>query len=225
MNFTVMRILHFTDIHGAGNKFRKLAKDLLSADLIVLSGDITHFGSTENCREIIQIIHTYNENILAVSGNCDPEPIEDFLLNERIGIHRKIVLRENIQIAGLGGSLPCPGPTPNEFTEEQAGVWLGEMHKKIDPGVTSILVFHQPPFGSSTDRLINGNHVGSTSVLEFIKKVQPVLCLTGHIHEARGVDTIDKCKVVNGGPFHQGYFAELEITDENAVNVSLRRLT
>ncbi|MBI3766704.1 MAG: YfcE family phosphodiesterase, partial [Ignavibacteriales bacterium] len=53
--------------------------------------------------------------------------------------------------------------------------------------------------------------VGSSSVRKFIEKHQPDLAVCGHIHEARGQDSLEKSKIVNCGPAVNGYYAVVEI--------------
>jgi hypothetical protein len=65
-------------------------------------------------------------------------------------------------------------------------------------------VAHDPPFGSKAANLPSGENVGNRSVLEFIRRVQPDICLTGHIHEAESEDFIGKTKVLNPGMLCMG---------------------
>ncbi|MFZ0482036.1 MAG: hypothetical protein WAL93_01495, partial [Desulfobacterales bacterium] len=55
--------------------------------------------------------------------------------------------------------------------------------------------------------LPSGENVGNKSVLEFIQRVQPDICLTGHIHEANTEDFIGKTKVLNPGMLCMGGYA------------------
>ncbi|MFQ5932395.1 MAG: hypothetical protein ACE5MM_08305 [Nitrospiraceae bacterium] len=80
---------------------------------------------------------------------------------------------------------------------------------------------HQPPRETVTDRLRNGLHVGSESVRTFIKRMQPILCLTGHIHEGRGIDSIGRTTVVNPGPLWTGSYAYARVS-RRAVEVEIR---
>jgi len=54
----------------------------------------------------------------------------------------------------------------------------------------TIIVTHSPPYGVGLDVCFDGRVVGSRSVHEFIRRVQPVLSLHGHIHESPKVTGI-----------------------------------
>jgi Icc-related predicted phosphoesterase len=124
--------------------------------------------------------------------------------------------------AGLGGSLKCPIPTLNEWTEEQVAEHLDAAVQGVPADAPLVLVSHQPARDTITDLAGNGAHVGSTAVRAFIERRKPVLCLSGHIHEAQGVDNIGQTTLVNPGPFMEGRYVAIEITG-NACRVDIRR--
>ena len=66
-------------------------------------------------------------------------------------------------------------------------------------------------------------HVGSTAVREFIDLYQPDICVTGHIHEAKGEDRIGRTHVLNPGPLSQGGYVEL-IEGEGGLKGRLRQV-
>jgi len=49
-----------------------------------------------------------------------------------------------------------------------------------------------------------------------------LICFTGHIHEAQGIDSIAGTKVVNPGPFREGGYAYVRI-NEKVEEVEIRR--
>lgn len=55
---------------------------------------------------------------------------------------------------------------------------------QIDDWSKTILVTHDPPYGTGLDVTSWGNAVGSRAILEFIEKKQPMFSLHGHIHES-----------------------------------------
>jgi uncharacterized protein len=220
-------ILHLTDIHGTYHLINEIRKIISEADLVVISGDITHFGGEKQARKIIDKIRHINQNIFAVSGNCDYPEVEEFLQAEGISLHRKFVKYSGFIMTGLSGSLPCPGSTPFEFSENEFSEWLEKMSLNNDPETLLLFISHQPPYNTVNDDLGNGVHVGSRSVRKFIEDIHPVICLTGHIHEGIGISSIHNCKIVNPGPFRNGNYAQISISDnkENAVSVNLKRLS
>lgn len=219
-----LKIIHLTDIHGANYLIHEIGSKLEQADLIILSGDITHFGRTKDAEKIINTIKQYNSSILAVSGNCDYPDIEDYLLEIDIHLHLTTRDLEGFTFTGIGGSIPCPGTTPFEYSEDQAETWLEDLSEKLTGDLPLVLVSHQPPFNTVNDALPGGIHVGSRSIYNFIYKIQPLVCFTGHIHEGIGIDTIGKTKIVNPGPFRTGKYTQIEIADKNSVEVMFKQV-
>ena len=75
-----------------------------------------------------------------------------------------------------------------------------------------ILVAHCPPYQTAIDRIHSGLHVGSHSVRSFIETYQPDLCISGHIHEAPGEDTIGRTHLINPGMLAQGGYVTVTCT-------------
>ena len=49
---------------------------------------------------------------------------------------------------------------------------------------------------------------------------KPLLVVTGHIHEARGIDKIDETIIVNPGPAHMVRYAIIELGEK--IHVKLK---
>ena len=214
-----MKCLFITDIHGDIDGFLKIADQLKSVDFVLLGGDITNFGGAEDAERIIYAIKMFNKNIMSVAGNCDYRDVEQYLSEEGISLNRRYKIVNSYIFAGLGGSLITPVDTPEEYTEDEYDVALREIfHKTEFNNHDKKLVFisHQPPYGTVTDALADGTHVGSNSVLKFIKKYSPALCLTGHIHEGVGIDKINSTIIVNPGAFRNGNFATIDCKTGNS---------
>jgi hypothetical protein len=86
--------------------------------------------------------------------------------------------------------------------------------KDIQSARTTIFVPHAPPAHTKVDALANGDHVGSAAVRKFIEQHQPTLVVCGHIHEARGIDTLGNSILVNCGPAGKGYYAVITLGKE-----------
>ena len=209
-----MKIIVFTDIHGKINMVKRYGEELKQADFILLAGDITHFGDQDEARAVIDAIKPYCDKILAVPGNCDNPGVEQYLEYEGINLHGKAVQHENIMFAGIGGSLPCPGVTPNELSEAEIENILFSVTKKVESHPVFVFVSHQPPLNTKNDAVRHNHHVGSISIRRFIQKHQPLICFTGHIHEGVGIDHIGLTKIVNPGPFFTGAFVLTQIGAE-----------
>ncbi len=205
-----MVIITLTDIHAHTGAISAVGKKLRSADLVLLSGDITHFGHKKEMAGLVGLIRTFNPSVFAVTGNCDYPDAEEFLTEERINLNGLTREFQGYAFYGLSGSLPCPGKTPNEYSEEEFEVFLREF--TIPEGIPGIMVSHQPPYDTLNDQVSPGVHVGSKSIRKFIEERQPLVCFTGHIHEGTGVDHIGNTTVVNPGPAGRGNYVLTEIS-------------
>jgi Icc-related predicted phosphoesterase len=206
-----MIILGLSDIHGDLSKINKITSSVSASDLILLVGDITHFGREEEAGTMLSIIKNLNPHILAVSGNCDFPVVEYYLEQEGLSIHRSGRLINGIGFIGVGGSLTTPFNTPNEISEDDLSAYLDEAMSNLPPDIPFILVSHQPPLNTCCDRIHSGEHVGSLSLRIFIEKYQPLICFTGHIHESVGIDAIGKTKIINPGQFSRNGCAVAEL--------------
>ncbi len=216
-----------TDVHG---RFDRLLR-LPAADLLLVGGDLTHFGQPGDVRSFLNIARTRFSRILAVPGNCDPAEAEDVLreagaLAETAGT---ILPEFGLFVAGLGGS----NPTPTRATLYE---WEdGEMEQRLAAPVAApspdgygtfrVLLTHAPPAGSGAARLANGGRdAGSraVAVLAAVRRADLVLC--GHLHEACGDFAWDGRRVVNPGPLKEDAFATLEWNGGALGQVVLARL-
>ena len=218
-----MKIASITDIHGSVDAIFKLRDVLKKADLILVTGDITHFGHRAIAQQLMETISAINPSLLAVTGNCDHLEIDTYLNEEHISLHAKGRLIDGLGFIGVGASLPTPFNTPNEMPERDFQTFLSQGRAAIPGEIPFILVSHQPPFETTTDRLSSGLHVGSRAVRTFIENEAPLICLTGHIHESRGKDQIGSTIILNPGPASAGNFAWVEIVDGRVVQADIRK--
>lgn len=208
-----MIILGFADIHGDVSRIDQIFKENGTVDVVLLLGDITHFGRKEAIRQVTDFIKPHCPRILAVPGNCDYLEADDYLKENGLSIHRRYAVLNGIGFVGVGLSLPCPGSTPNEISEHEFGGYLAEAVAEFPLDTPMILVTHEPPFGTLTDLAFTSEHVGSRAVRDFIEKYQPLACFSGHIHEGAGIDHIGQTIVVNPGPLRHGKHVYAEIGD------------
>jgi Icc-related predicted phosphoesterase len=202
-----VRIIAFGDIHMDPSEAENIP-GIDSADHIIITGDITNYGSRLDAEAVLNKLLALNRSILAVAGNLDQPDVASYMENIGISLHGRGRIFDNLGIMGLGGSNFTPFNTPYEFSEQELDSFLASGFAQIGDGKDFILVSHPPPVQTKTDRLVNGNHVGSSAVRTFIEKKQPLLCLTGHIHESRGQDYIGKTLVLNPGMLKDGGYIE-----------------
>lgn len=216
-----MKIIGLSDIHGNSAFLKKMNNILEAADVILLVGDITHFGNEKDALGVVSNLSHHSGKVFAVSGNCD-FPDVDFCLNScGINLHGKGEIYDGMGFVGVGGSLITPFHTPNEYTETEIENFLACGTAQIPTGLPHILVSHQPPVNTLCDQISSGDHVGSRAVRDSIEKNAPLVCFSGHIHESTGVDKIGDTYVINPGMLSRGGYAYAEI-DETVKKIEIR---
>ncbi|MCD6509087.1 MAG: metallophosphoesterase [Thermoprotei archaeon] len=214
---TEVVILALSDIHGNLYNVRRLASRRETADLILISGDITDFGSLDEAKAVLTILSEITESILYVPGNCDPpQLLEKGVPGYEAGwLHGRVIRYDNLLIGGLGGGGLSPFGTPIELTEEEfeeyavriSNSWR-EMKQEKD---IRILLSHMPPLRTKLSLTYSGDDIGSSSIRNLIEENLVELCLCGHLHERRGIDTMGRCLLINPGPLGYGFYAKVKI--------------
>ena len=157
-----MKIIALTDIHAHNIYCEPLVDDISQADLVILAGDITHFGKIAHLQIVLNKIRSINAKILAIHGNCDfPEVLEE-LQNENLSLHGEVKSVNGIQLLGIGGSLPCPGITPSEYSEQEIKEILDDSAGRLEQESNFIFISHQPPHNTFNDMLTSGSTVSIT---------------------------------------------------------------
>ncbi len=214
-----MRILALSDIHGAYKTMRKILEAESSVDLIVLAGDLTTRGSDADLTVVLESASSLKKPILSILGNMDPPPLERKLESSGTSLSGNATVINGVGFVGVSASPFSPLHTPNEVPDEALGTTAEKGWSGLPPLRWNILVSHTPPFGTTTDRVHSGAHVGSPALRRFIERRQPDAVLCGHIHEARGIDWIGKSQIVNCGPAFEGSYAILETGSELTIRM------
>lgn len=192
----------------------RMIPDLELADGIIISGDITNRGNKVRAEKIFNGISKINSKIYAQIGNMDLPEITVYLEEKNWNIHAKgKEIAEDIGIMGIGYSSPTPFNTPSEASTETMAQWLEDAYDQVKHLPKLILVAHDPPYGTITDKIAYGESVGNMAVRNFIERVQPDVCLTGHIHEARDVDFLGKTKIINTGMLNTGGYGLIRLKE------------
>ena len=199
-----MKIIAITDIHGRTDYPREIRTELQRADLILIAGDITNFGDSDDAEYVLDRLLSLNGKILAVPGNCDRPGVNKTLTIKNMNMHRTYRRIGSAALYGVGGCSKTPFHTPQEYSETEISEIL-DGFKVSQKAKTHILISHAPPNNTKLDKMLIGFHVGSKAVRKFIEDFQPDLVICGHIHEARGVDRIGKTLIINPGPFPKHY--------------------
>ena len=211
-----MEVMFLVDLHWSGSKPLTLP-DLNGVDLVLLGGDLTHFGGAAQARKVVEAIQNRGPQVLAVAGNCDYPEVEQCLAEMGVGLDCRVVEIEGAVFAGLSGGLPFGG-CPYERTEEDYRQACSSLPSDFPQA--SVMVSHQPPKDTACD-LTRGGHVGSQAIRDYILSAKPTLVLSGHIHESIGQDTLGPSRLANPGPWAAKRFALFSVAQDSVGPVRL----
>ncbi len=214
-----MKILAFTDFHGNQEAYQA-AKRLIAneePDFVLVAGDIINYDANQ-ARKFLAELASAGRAVYFVPGNMDSAELGGWPGTENVrGIHGRYESLEGISLIGLGGSPHGPFRTVFEYSEEEATRLLDTAAKDYQGG-RLILVSHCPAKDTRIDLVSSGDHVGSMSVRKFVEKTQPVLVVSGHVHEAQGIDNLGLTTLVNTAPAQRGHYAHITLKDSVTVN-------
>jgi len=198
-----MRLIAIADIHGKQYRVNNLIKNVeeFSPEVVVICGDITHFGPGELAKVLLDQIPV---KTLAIHGNIDSEDVLDYIDKSKAeNIHLREYIYKDLKFVGLGG---------NHFSDDE----IKEVKSLLDEN--SIFVTHLPPY-KVLDNAIFGIHAGSREIRQIIEEKKPRLHLCGHIHERPGFDRLNSTIVVNCSAGKSGSGALIDIDDEISVKM------
>jgi Icc-related predicted phosphoesterase len=218
-------VVFATDLHGEMQDYERVL-DVASGKnvkAVVIGGDITPFLSAIGDmatyqREFIEFYliprmklfrQKKKKDVFIMMGNDDLKINIDVLeRGEKEGafslLNQKVHKIGRKYIAGYSYINEAPFLIKDwEKPEKSIKKDLNALAKKSDPSKT-IYSMHAPPIGTNLDVVFSGDHVGSTSIREFITEKQPYLTLHGHIHESSTMtgnwkDVLGKTVSVNPG--------------------------
>ena len=187
------RILAFSDLHLARNRARDIIEAAREADLVIGAGDFCNMR--QGLDEAMDLLWTIADKAVYVPGNA--ESAEELrAATEATVLHGEALEAHCLSLFGIGYAIPVTpfGEWSCDLTEAAASGMLDRMEN------ADILISHSPPKGAC-DRDRAGRSLGSTAVRTAIERVQPRLCLCGHIHDSWGQKArIGETEIVNLGP-------------------------
>jgi uncharacterized protein len=214
-----MRVAYVVDVHDRFEAVDEAASQLGPVDVLVVGGDITTFGTPDDAERAIELWRPLAPRLLAVSGNCDSPAIDRRLVELGVSIDGRSVVVDDVGFAGVSAAPDSPLNTPHELPDDELGRRGAAALAEVDACRVRIFCPHAPPHGTACDLLPSGRHVGSPSLRALVEREQPDVVLCGHIHEARGEDTIDATRIVNPGPVARGHYALVEVTETVSVTL------
>lgn len=205
-----MKIFQVSDIHGSLEAAKRIPGRAgeLGADLIVIAGDITHFGGILHAQRILKEVSRAGIPIFFVSGNCDSRELLTWS-PEDIGVvnlHGRVREFSGYVFAGLGGGSGKFGT----LTELEEGEFEKVLREYAAEPSKLILVSHSPPYGTKAD-YTGVKHIGSTAVRRFVEARKPLLVCVGHAHEGRSITRLGDTVIVNAGPAKNGFCAMVKL--------------
>ncbi len=215
-----MRIIALSDIHGAYKKVDEILAQESSFDALIIAGDLTTVGPPEEAASAIRQFLRHGKPLFVVAGNMDVPEVEATFSTLGVSVNARGVVLEGVGIFGVSASPFTPMHTPYEISEDEIMTRAEAGWKDVASAQRKLFVPHAPPRETKVDRILLGKHVGSTAVRTFIERYAPDVVICGHIHEARGIDTIGTTTIVNCGPAGKGYYVVIELGEE--INVELR---
>lgn len=213
-----MKLLCITDIHGERAVFEEILRKSPDCDAVLLGGDITNFGTPDQAESFIKLAASSFRHVLAVAGNCDSRQIDERISKLGVSLFGVGTTIDGIGFLGCSAMPPWTG-SMYELTEQEMGNILQRGNEQVGDAAQRVVLSHTPPHGCLLDDSRRAGHVGSHAVREFVDSTQPDLLVCGHIHEARGTDTIGSTVVVNCGPALEGNFAVAHV--EEGIRVEL----
>lgn len=207
-----MKFLVITDLHQKESAIKWINElaDSYDVKAILFLGDVTDFGTCEDGRKILSQL---KRETYLVPGNCDPCDLSQSNADIVHDVHGKAFEIDGIKFAALGGSNITIFNTLYELDEDTITEKLEAISTK-----GMILMTHAPAY-DTLDRLSDGLCVGSKAIRNILDKYRPIVALSGHIHEGRGITFVNKTLCINPGSARDGHAALLEV---NGKAVSMR---
>jgi hypothetical protein len=208
-----MKLFIISDMHG-NTRFLDSAGDMIkNSDAVIICGDISKDSRRKSAESVLNKIKENNKNILAVHGNWDGPEVLELLQESNYSVHADGKIIKGIGFFGTGGSSSNPVRTPTEYLDDELFEFLETGYKKISAAEKKIMIAHMPALGMR-DRTFFGMRVGSSRIKDFVEHYKTDLIISGHIHEAHGIENTKYGIAVNPGPFKKGYYIQAEINEE-----------
>jgi Icc-related predicted phosphoesterase len=204
-----MKIVAITDVHGAYDTAAAIIRRE-KPDAVIVGGDLTTVGTLKEASDALELFRRECGTLLVVAGNMDLPEHDDLFFQMGCSINGRGRIIGDTGFFGVSGGPHSKLRTPYEISEERIMALSRAGYREVEGARVKIFVPHAPPYGTRVDIVHMGLHVGSTAVRDFLEehRVDAVVC--GHIHEGRGMDTIEGATIVNCGQAGHGHYALIE---------------
>jgi Icc-related predicted phosphoesterase len=218
-----MHLLCLSDLHGDSSALAEILQHAPPVDVVLLGGDITNFGTPNQAEQLVDQARRACDRVFAVAGNCDSADIDQRLRDLDVSLFGRGIVHRGVGFFGVSAMPPWTG-SMYELSEEEIADALDVGHQQAREAERHVLLSHSPPRNCKLDLTRRGTHVGSLAVRNLIESSRPSVVVCGHIHEARGVETIADSTTVNCGPAYRGNYALVRMDGEIDVELCNVRL-
>ncbi len=185
-----LKILVASDIHGNFKTAKTLSEkaEREKVDLVILAGDI--YGYTDGKAGILKPFKKKNQLVLFVPGNCEFERECLLLEKDAKNISGQSLAHGNVTFIGVGNPNGELHLTKKDFKRIEENFKQAKSTKKI-------LISHLHARGTLAEF---SGFFGDPLLRKAVENFQPNLLISGHIHEAEGLDDkIGKTQVIQIG--------------------------
>lgn len=197
-----MRILFFTDIHGSTRHLNEVVDKSRNADIIVCAGDLTIFEN--GLDDMLKKLNSTGKPVIVVHGNHESESsmaVLSLRYKNVNFIHKSHYIHEDVIFFGHGGG---GFSIEDKSFDKVAYNFMKEFDRicnRENKNFRLILVTHAPPHSTAIDDMGQGWHVGCKNYKDFIITVQPIIAVSGHIHETFEMEEqLGNTLIFNPGP-------------------------
>jgi Icc-related predicted phosphoesterase len=203
-----MKILSVADIHGSRKIYHSI-KDIVKeqqVDVLILPGDLypkpegltfeTFQAIQESsAQDISELLEDWDIPIFYVLGNDD---WTDTGIASGLNLNGKLIEHMGVYFTGFEYVNKTSFNTNRELSENRLKKMFQEQVCSLELNTIDhlVVIAHSPLFGKR-DKLVSGKFVGSRKLGMEIEKLQPMLYLCGHIHEAYGDDKLNDTTILN----------------------------
>ena len=213
----------FGDLHSNAKPAHHIP-GIREAEGICISGDLTNLGKSGDAERMLDYLRELNPKVYAQMGNMDYPEVGEVLARQDCNLHaRGLEFHDGVGFMGLGWSNKTPFGTPAEVDDGQLKEWLEQAYEDVRDMEHLVLISHTPPLNTGADKIGSGEHVGSKSIRDFIERVQPEICICGHIHEAVADEYLGSTRILNPGMLSEGGYVVLTRTD-SGMAAELKRI-
>jgi len=189
------RILAISDLHGDENLAKRIAKKAKdeNVDIVIIAGDLTWLE--QSTKNLIGPFTKENKEVILIPGNHETMSTINTLTQiypRTRHVHGYSVTKGDVGIFGSGYE---SSTGPFFIEDEEIFKVLKKGNENIKNLKKKIMVTHAHPRGSIAEF---SGFPGSKAVERAIKEFKPDILITGHIHEAGGLqEKIGKTRVIH----------------------------